>query len=353
MIRRRLEAILSGYSAETEAGKGTQQATDGIDQEAPAGDEVSTAIGEPVPGTKPDGVPTGTVAFIGSGAMISAGDSVVVHAEENIDFDVLAGSVAVGGAGIGGSVAVANLRSNTDAHIAGGAMVSAGPDLGDDLLVSAHLKETAAGRAFAGRAGGLVLGAQVVVINDSSAQRAYIEDGAVIVRADLVSVSATSDRTVGADAIGGGVGGLAAGAAVAVVDLRGITRAFIEGTATANELEVVAGSTATADALSIGVSAGGGGAFGASVATASVDPEIEAYIGANAIITVARDLDASARSNQCGCRRGDRGCLRWPGGISGLRNARPQPVGLRRPECQRDRGQRRQAAGAQQRRARR
>ncbi|MEX0958007.1 MAG: LEPR-XLL domain-containing protein [Burkholderiales bacterium] len=270
-----------------------------VEQSAPA-DPASAATGETE-------VTSGTTAFIGENARVQAGDDISLRAREDIDFDAIAGSVAVGAAGIGGSVVVANLRSNTDAHVAGGSVLTAGADADDELLISAHLDESASARAYAGQVGAATLGAQVAVINDSSVQQAYVEDGAVIAGANSVRISATANITVSAHAIGGGVGGSAIGAAVAVANIDGTTQAFIDGAVVGREsagapaavptvgsVDIAAASAASADALAIAVVAGLASSTNASVATANVDPEVKAFIGADADVAALHDIDIGA-----------------------------------------------------------
>jgi hypothetical protein len=138
--------------------------------------------------------------LIAQDALVSAGDNVSIRAHEEIDFGAFAGGVAVGAGGIGGSVVVANVRSHTDAHVASGATVTAGGDPVDEILVSATLTENVTGAAFAGQLGAVTLGAQVVVINDTGEQSAYIEDGATISEASKLTVSASATRALDAKA---------------------------------------------------------------------------------------------------------------------------------------------------------
>ena len=275
---------LSSATAQASSGAGAE-----VRGAAPSG-EVSGATGS-------TDVPPGTAAFIGADATVNAGGSVGVRASDDLQFDVIAGSAAVGAGGIGASIAVANLRSNVDAHVASGATVNAGGAPGDDIVVSASLTESATGRAYAGQAGGVTLGAQVVVINDTSQQSAYVEDGALLGNADAVTISATAQRDVQAYAVGGGVGGAALGAAVAVANVDGATSARIGGaTVTAGGVDVSADNTSSAYAKSIAVSAGAGVAINGSVATANVDPTVEAYVGAGGQVTASRDITIDARS---------------------------------------------------------
>ncbi len=275
---------LSSATAQASSGAGAE-----VRGAAPSG-EVSGATGS-------TDVPPGNAAFIGADATVNAGGSVGVRASDDLQFDVIAGSAAVGAGGIGASIAVANLRSNVDAHVASGATVNAGGAPGDDIVVSASLTESATGRAYAGQAGGVTLGAQVVVINDTSQQSAYVEDGALLGNADAVTISATAQRDVQAYAVGGGVGGAALGAAVAVANVDGATSARIGGaTVTAGGVDVSADNTSSAYAKSIAVSAGAGVAINGSVATANVDPTVEAYVGAGGQVTASRDITIDARS---------------------------------------------------------
>jgi len=271
-----------------------------------AGSEVngSAPSGAVTDATASTATPPGTTAFVAAGATVVAGGSVGIRAAEDLRFDVIAGSAAAGAGGIGGSIAVANLSSNTDAHVAGGATIGAGGMPGDDILVSAMLHEAATGYAYAGQAGGAALGAQVVVIHDTSAQSAYVEAGAQLGNADGVTISAVADRSVQASAVGGGIGGAAAGAAVAVADVGGATRAWVadaiigigSSAPTVGSVTVSADNTSTAGAVSIGVSAGAGLALNGSVATAKVDPTVQAFAGAGAGIAALGDIAVDARS---------------------------------------------------------
>jgi len=278
------------HSLSSATAQGSSSAGSEVQDAAPSG-EVGGATGSTA-------VPPGTAAFIGAGATVASDGSVGVRASDDLQFDVIAGSVAAGAGGIGGSVAVANLRSNTDAHIASGATVSVGGALGDDIVVSATLTEAATGRAYAGQVGGATLGAQVVVIHDTSEQSAYVEDGAHLSGAGSVTISALAERSVQAEAIGGGIGGVALGAAVTVADVGGATRARIGGATVAvgGGVDISADNTSSAGAKSVAVSAGAGFAANGSVATAKVDPTVQAYIGAGGDVTADGDITVEARS---------------------------------------------------------
>lgn len=293
----------SGHSLTPLVGNATSGAGDDVGDAAPQG-AVTAATGSTE-------VSPGTIAFIGSGAVVTAGDDVKVRAKEDLDVLVLTGSAAVGAVGIGGSVTVVNVRSNTVAYIAGddpstqaveaGATVSPGSDLGDDIALEAMLDGNVRGFAFAGQAGLVGLGAQVVVIHDTSAQAAFVQGGAEILKADTLGITAVGDRLVRANATGGNVGGVAAGASVAVVDVGGSTTAFLGGAevglagAAVRNMGITADSSTTADVDSVAVAAGIVAGSG-SVASATVDPTVQAFIGDGAQILVTDNILVEARS---------------------------------------------------------
>ena len=319
-------SILNGYSTEdrngsansnpdstSEIGKGTSQGSDGINQNGPTGNEISTATSSPVPETTPDGIPTGTVAFIGSGAVIEAGDDIFVEAQEDIDFDVLVGSASVGVAGIGGSVGVSNVKSNVEAFVGSQALLTAGSESTDDIRVAAGLNENLNGTAFAGQAGVAGLGAQVIVFNDRSSQTAHIDLGAQITRAGgTVEVLAESVRDIDANVVGGNIGGVAAGASIAHVTVaasdgnegtEGQTVASIgdqvqvgngiENDGAVGNLTVLADSDTTINADAIAISAGAVAGTGAD-AQANISTRTEASIGDDAIVSTSGQTRVNA-----------------------------------------------------------
>jgi hypothetical protein len=158
-------------------------------------------------------VPNGTSAYVASNATIIAGGDVAIHSADYINYVGQTGSVAVGAVGIGGSVTIANIQSHTDAHIGSGAIVLGG-GIANAIVVEAFLVEHVAGAAFAGQAGLLAIGAQVVVVNDNSTQTGLRCGRGQHWKRGILSVLAGADRTVLASATGGGIGATALGAAL-------------------------------------------------------------------------------------------------------------------------------------------
>ena len=166
------------------------------EQTALAGSKI-TSQGGKVNSATAGGGSSGTVAYVASGAQVRAEDDVAIRARDELDYFGLAGNVAAGLVALGASVVVANVDSNVEAYIAGGASVSAGPDAGYDLLVWSDLTSNMDGRAYAGQAGFVSVGAQVVVLNDNSTVWAHVNDGAILPRAcGTVTIEASSTRNV-------------------------------------------------------------------------------------------------------------------------------------------------------------
>ena len=117
------------------------------------------------------GAPPGTSAYIAAGAVVAAGDDVEVRALEDLRLKIVTGGFAGGIVGIGASVAVVNVASHVDAHIAGTILA------GDDVLVRAEFQEHLDVLSMAGTVGFVGLGAAVVSVKDTSTQAAYIGAG--------------------------------------------------------------------------------------------------------------------------------------------------------------------------------
>jgi hypothetical protein len=133
----------------------------------------------------------------------------------------------------------------------------------------ATLNEETHGTAFTGAAGVVAVGGQIVVINDSSAQNAHIDTGAEIPQAGGgIDVTASGVRDVDTLAIGVGLGLVAAGAAISIVNVDGDTTATIGDVAVGTDVPgggpvydiavtAYADNSPTAQAYSIQVGVGG------------------------------------------------------------------------------------------------
>lgn len=99
-------------------------------------------------------IPSGTSGFIDSGTTVTSGKSVKVVGKDKLDFNATTGTIAVGAVGIGVSIAVANIKSNTDAHIGANATIAAAPGASDTVQVLSGFQENVKGLSFGGTAGG-------------------------------------------------------------------------------------------------------------------------------------------------------------------------------------------------------
>ena len=246
---------------------------------------------------------SGTTAFISHDVTVTAGDDIGVRARDDLQFDALTGSAAIGFVGIGAAVAVANTYSNVEAYIDSNAIVRAGPDQGDDLLVLSELNSSMSGKAYAGAGGVAALSGQIVVLNDNSTVWSHLNDHASILRAGgTVTIEAISNRTVTANTVGLQIGGLAAGASIAIAHDGGFTKALagdVDVGTNAGEsvhnFNLLAGGNTIVRADATSVSAGAI-SVSAAVGIADVTAPIQASIatGANIITTGDVNVDISA-----------------------------------------------------------
>jgi len=290
MLDSLLDPNNNGAAGNTQYISGTlSSAQTGVDSSI-SGDPVASAITSTA-------VPTGTVALLGIGVSVSAGGNVNVRAKSQVSYTGIVGGLAAGEVGIGGSVEIANIEGNTQAYIDANSTVSAGGNVAVDAeLVS----DTSNGTAFAGTAGIAAIGAQVVDIQDSSTESATLNSGVTIPQAQQVQVTASSNRSLTAQAVGGDVGGVVAGVGVAIANATGGPSASIGSGAQIGQtffnvggVTVAATSTDTLMAKSYGVAAGGLAATGV-YADAQSAPNVTAAIDDNAAITSTGAVNVTA-----------------------------------------------------------
>ena len=260
----------------------------------------AVAPSDPVSAALSETPSAGTTAYIGSGAIVSAGEDINIRATADLEYDGWIGGIAAGGGGLGASVGIANIGANVDAYIGSGATVSA---ITGDVSVHAVFTDNLESVALAGRAGLITLGAQVAVINDSSHVSAHVDDMANITEVgDTIDILADSDRTVKSTAPNVSIGLMSAqGASVAIANVGGETRAYLgdvnvdqDSGAHVGNIHIKAESDASAKADSWSVSTGIVTFFGfvltGNVSVATLGPEIEASIGDNANVLVTDEI---------------------------------------------------------------
>jgi hypothetical protein len=152
-------------------------------------------------------------ARIGAGALVNARDDIVVQARHALDLvsATVTGTVAYGGSGVAvdGSVGVLTLTSDVGATVGAGAVLAAG----DDVVVAADSEHNIVlvdgGISGGGQVG---FGGALAVLAHVNTSRASIGDGAHVAAAGDVVVSANHDGNTlgvsGALAVGGNAAGV-------------------------------------------------------------------------------------------------------------------------------------------------
>gem|GEM_PF-5747045 len=208
-----------------------------------------------------------TSAAIGSNAVVSAKDDVVIAAYGSEDILLVTAGVA-SGAGLSASIGVLSFDNNTTATISSGARVLAGGDVAVIADDSSDIDVIAGAYA----AGGVGVGAGVGVMTIDKNTSAIIDSNAIVDA--LGNGSATANVLTGEKAVGGG--------------------SYLR----TNASGVIVQSTSTEDlthfAAALGAGAGVGLAGGVSVTL--VDSNTTARIGANAQINTS--LGSTPNGNQ-------------------------------------------------------
>ena len=291
---------------------------------ANSGDPVASAVNSTA-------VPAGTVALIGSSVTVTSPGGLDLESESAVSYTGLVGGLTAGAVGIGGSVEIANIDGNTQSYIGQNSTVSG------SVEVEADLEDTSSATAFAGTEGVVGLGAQVADIQDASTVSAGLSSGVTIEQADggQIGVTAYSDRSLTAEALGGDFGGVVAGVGVAIADATGGTAATIGPGASIGQtgsidgVDVSANSDDSTTALASGVAAGSIGATGV-YASAESDPTVAASISGDVNVTpddgYEADIDVSSYAGELASakRRGSRS-------RPACRSERPLPMRLHPP----------------------
>ena len=237
-----------------------------------------------------------TVAWIGAHAVVSAGDDLRVQAESDTAVAMDVGGAAVGLVGVGGSVGIATIDTDTDAFVGGGATLSAGDvvEIASDADVNSSRID-----AFAGAAGFVGLGAAVARFESDNDARAFLDHGAVVTDANLLDIRADTSANIDPDAFGVAIGAGAVGVVVADGSETGTTRAAVgRDTRIGPGVSDVSITAKSNDTIDVDATAAAGGIVSGqgSVADASVTPVIDAYIDDRAALDVTGSVLVSAES---------------------------------------------------------
>jgi hypothetical protein len=263
----------------------------------------SNTAGDSLSSTTPT---SGTVAYIGGTStsgetQVTAGGNVSVQAKETATASVLVGQGSAGLVGVGAAVGVLTIDSNTQAFLDSDAVVAAT----GNVTVGTAFNEQTLVKVYAAQGGlTLAIGSEVAANNDNSNQLAYVADNARVDQAGALNVSAQAKRSLEAD--GGGVngGGVAIGVASVQANAGGSTVAAIGKAAqigqtngeTVGSLAVSAANTTSTTVNGVIVASGGLSGGGDNI-SATVNPDVLAYVGQGAQVTVTGAADVGATSS--------------------------------------------------------
>ncbi len=228
-----------------------------------------------------------TQAHVGSNVTLTAGGDISVTANETLHpSTALVGQGSGGLLSVGAAVAVVSINSAVQAFVQDGTTLSAG----GNVTVASHFTDNVSAKSFAGTIGYVAsLGVQASILTDDAVEIATLGN-VQVTRARSLTVNATADRTLDAEAAGGTVAQVAAGAAVANASAHGSTNALLGGQigqAAGKSVGAVTVSATSADsarAFTVAVAAGIGAA-GVNVSQATIDPNVLGAVSDNAAIS--------------------------------------------------------------------
>ena len=246
-------------------------------------------------------------AYVGSDSIITAGNTLFIKTNDDEDeYDSKAEAQSIAGA-IGGRLGLAGassdslIDSKTNASISNNATVNA-----NNITISSRNNSEALASADSGAAGAYGgIGAAVTVTNSNPVATAYIGENAQVnatndieINSSTKTVSSHADDITGFNTIaGGGAGGFAGGASVAVSSAIPKTESYIGSNANVtagNDIKIYSSEDTEAKATT-GFAAIGGAAVGASVAVATTSNDettnTNAYIDSGAIVTANNNIE--------------------------------------------------------------
>jgi hypothetical protein len=242
-----------------------------------------------------------TTASIGDHAVVKAGGALSVHATDTTHIDMKAGAGAIGVAGLGASIGIADLQQRVYAYADHDASLSAGGTV--TIAADAAVSDSAV-NSYVGAAGGVAIVAAVAKITAGGSVNAYIAPSTEVSKATGVTISASRSTDQQANAIGGAISSSATlSASVAEANVTGSTTAHVDddvdlahaGALSVNAQNLVPSGAHTAAAKAI---AGAGGALlgvNATVANASSNTDVSAKTGSR-IALPDGDVSVSAKN---------------------------------------------------------
>src|SRR5262249_1947503 len=241
--------------------------------------------------------PPGTSAIIHSGATVNAGVDINVKANELAHITNFVGQIAGGVVGVGAAIDIVTIGDNVTAI--GGGTLTAGGAISVMGILDDHITIT----TLDGSAGGVALGAAVAVVKDSSATQASLEDSAIVNNAASLTVSADTTRVFSLTTGKAAIGAAALGVTFTQLTVTGNTTASVGNNVHIGQSvavgTVTVSSRATVDAtLNTVLFDVAGAAADASFAIIDVTPDVKATIGDGALITATGAVTVSAEGTK-------------------------------------------------------
>ncbi|HET9216574.1 MAG TPA: VCBS repeat-containing protein, partial [Terriglobia bacterium] len=239
-------------------------------------------------------------AFIGGTTVIGRAGSVVVAAEGTSNIDVQGLDLGIGGVAIGVMVVNASERGLIRAFIGDGVTIggatAAASNVGNVSVTADSTQSVVADEAAAG--GGIV----DISVNFAKAEytgdmEAYIGDANVAVTGNVL-VGAHSNNSASSDGFGFQGSAVGAGVVRASAEVGGTQEAYLAGATVlaGNDISLINEANGSASSDVTALSGGVFGAINVNLANAEVSPVLTTSIGANTTVNAARDVIVRGQS---------------------------------------------------------
>jgi len=242
-------------------------------------------------------IATTTDAHFSGGANIQAGGGITAQAQFAPSTKIVAGGIAFGFLSLGASDAEASLSSHTNASAQTGAVLSAG---GAVTIGATSDAGSLTVDSYQGTLGGIVINGAFAQIDSANNASAFLTSGAAVNNAAAVNIIAETSSAPVAHSYGLSAGTFDLGATYAKATEKGTTKAFIEGAQIGGAPGQQVGSLAVMATTSTPVEAeswaAAGGLFAGSInfASATAEPNVQAYIGNQTGVLVSSTVTLNA-----------------------------------------------------------
>ena len=238
-------------------------------------------------------------AYIGDDTQISAGNDIIVTADDDLDISMIVGGVSAGILGVGGAVALGLVKSDTRAYTGEKAELNAG----NNIEISSDVEMADADvDVLAGSAGAVGLGASYATVNSDLESRAYMSSGTVVHDAASVDIDSEMSSYIFVDGIGFAGGAGAVGVSLARGYELGLSYAYTGDNVQIGDFDsgdIVDDLSISADAfVQMGIESKAGAAGivsgSGSDARAGVETDVKACTGSGVTVDVANDAEIKA-----------------------------------------------------------